>query len=623
MTFKEVKALAKKNKKVSYLKHSVNKDKTKVLERPDDEVLTMLKVKDDKGRIIYKEIRKDLPNKIKNPNSEYEYHTVVFEDDSTAQGIIDGYNCQDIVRETLSSASDILLVLNANGLNSGKKSPTTNMTFNSLYYLDDTVDFMLQEWCKSYKDVHQTNYSYLPYGTDTYGRSLGAIYVREEVGGESRWINLNKKVLAKSIYSVANPSYNSSPELQNIGAGLSDVFKTWSYDRNNLEYVDSFNNLTAKSYKKRIELHKRLTGIDFTESRNCALMIGDTMMLVPPESIRNITQVAYERVPNMRSKGTMTKQMGQNEQMLETTLYFYEDAGINGIPYKIETPSGESLTYYMNGLRSLLAQFRVTPFLPIENGYINDVLGIEAVSMQNINIQTVEGFPRLFRVVLTLREFNYRTFMPDLPIDDYEEETGNIAELNPIFAKCFNWDIFRYYYQRSIMAGEDLKLIEYDLKYGSYEHNLQFYTKKNTFQRYDFCSPPGMGSEISFYIPDEVWLQNALQVKKDRDKNYYTDQAYVPLSEEAKKFCGQLSTLYTRLSDMNIETSPFKDAVTDFIGGSKTNGKIKLDVPRFNNLTMIEDETPNGKRQGMRRKNVSDSNGENSMLFVSDKQHND
>lgn len=115
----------------------------------------------------------------------------------------------------------------------------------------------------------------------------------------------------------------------------------------------------------------------------------------------------------------------------------------------------------MNGLRSLIAQFKIAPYLPIENGYINDVLGIEAVTLMNMNIETVKGFPRLYRTVLTLREFNYRTFMPDLPVDDvYGETEGQLAELNPLFAKCFNWEIFRYYYQRAIKAGDDLAGIE-------------------------------------------------------------------------------------------------------------------------------------------------------------------
>lgn len=129
------------------------------------------------------------------------------------------------MQKVLSEASDILLVINANGIDFGRKSPISQMTFNSLYYIDDTIDFMLNEWKKSFENVHQTNYTYNPYGTDTYGRSLGVIYVKQTKDGETRWINLNKMVLANSKYSEANPSYTSSPELEAIGAGISDVFK--------------------------------------------------------------------------------------------------------------------------------------------------------------------------------------------------------------------------------------------------------------------------------------------------------------------------------------------------------------------------------------------------------------
>lgn len=446
MTFKEVKQLAKTKTSVDYLKYPMNEDRTEIIERKDDDKVRLLQIIDDDGKIAYKEILDNnlLPG-IEDDiakyeyNEGYKYHILVSTDDSTANTVIDGYKCQKLIRETLENATDILLMINANGINFGRKSTTTQMTFNSLYYVDDTIDFMLEQWQKSFNNIGETNYSYRPYGTDTYTRSLGVVYIKQVKNGETRWINVNKLILANSEHSTANPSYTSSPELQAIGAGISDAFKTWSYDKNNLLYLDSFSSLTQNSYQEKLNLHKKLTGIDFTQTRNCSLMIGDTLMLIPPESIRNITQVFYEKIPNMRSKGTMAKQVGQNEQMLELTLYFYEDAGINGIKYDYTTPSGDKLTYYMNGLRSLLAQFKIAPFLPIENGYINDVLGIEAVSMQNIYIQTVEGFPRLLKVVLTLREFNYRTFMPDLPIsDDQEDNESTLSELNPMFAKCFN-----------------------------------------------------------------------------------------------------------------------------------------------------------------------------------------
>lgn len=310
---------------------------------------------------------------------------------------------------------------------------------------------------------------------DTYKRSLGVIYVNYK--GE--WINLNKYVLCNTEMTLANPAFDSSPELQQLSSGLSSTFKTWSYNRDNIEWADSFDKIASKSYEERLELHRKVTNIDFTQNRECTLLIGDTLMLIPPTNIRNISQLAYERIPNMRSKGTMAKDKGDIDHLLEITLYFYEDAGINGIPYQYTTPSGKSLTYKLDGLRSLIAQFKIAPFLPIENGYINDVLGIEAVSLQNLNISNVDGIPRLLKVILTLREFNYRLYMPDMPIVENDNDES-IAQMQPLFAKAFNWDLFRYYYQRSIIAGDNLAIIEEKKGFTDYSYNLQYYTNKNT-----------------------------------------------------------------------------------------------------------------------------------------------
>lgn len=150
MTFKEMKQLAKTNTTVTYLKHPVNKDKTKVIERKDDEEVTLLQITDDKGKVTYKEVLNDklVPNitsYIQTYNKNYEYLPIVVQDESTAKGILDGYACQKIVKETLGNATDILLMINANGVNFGRKSPISQMTFNSLYYVDDTIDFMLNE----------------------------------------------------------------------------------------------------------------------------------------------------------------------------------------------------------------------------------------------------------------------------------------------------------------------------------------------------------------------------------------------------------------------------------------------------------------------------------------------
>lgn len=515
-----------------------------------------------------------------NKKDGYKYFIVMGQkDESTSNTIKDAYKAQEAARKVLEKSEEIVLVLNANGIKASKtNSDNDDRTFNSIYYLKDTVDFMIKEWDIYYGDLPITNYNYIPYGMDNYKRSLGVVYVKYE----GKWINLNKYVLCNTESTIANPKFNSSPELQAIGSGISDSFNLWSYDRNNIEWLDSFNKISEKSYEDRLKLHKELTGIDFTKVRNCALFIGDTLMLIPPESIRNITQCTYERIPNMRSKGTQAKHKGHNEQMLELTLYFYEDVGINGIDYVYTSPNGTSFEYKMDGLRSLIAQFKIAPFLPIENGYINDVLGIEAVALSNMSIQNVEGFPRLLKVILTLKEFNYKVYMPDIPIDKDtgKEDNEKLAEMPPMFAKSFNWEIFRYYYQRSIIAGTNLNLMEFN----SYEYNLQYYTHKNTVGPWWYeCGPKVNKGEISFYIPDENWLANALQIKKDRDENLLTPTSSIDLSDDAKTFVKSLSELALALDSVeNYKNEKFNIAIENLIGNAvKKKHFIKMNPPLF------------------------------------------
>ena len=624
MTFKEMKDLMRQNNTVNYLKYPTNKEKTEVIPRKDDEKVKLLRTIGEDGKYIYSEILRKADDKwIPDKNAEYEYYVIVNKDESEKNTVIAGYKAQATIQKMLSSAQEIVIMVDANQITAQKQMPYP-MSFNSIYYYNKTINYLLEQWKKSYRDLPSTNYSYSPYGADAYTRSLGAIYIKgaRTEDGESPWINLNKYIVTAVEGIETNPDYNDSPELKEMKNGMSEAFELWSYDKDNLEWLDSFNKLANKQYQQRIELHKRLSGIDFTQERNCALLIGDTMMLVPPESIRNVTQVNYERLPNMRSKGTMAKQMGQNEHMLEITLYFYGDVGINGIDYTYISPNGTELNYKMNGLRSLLAQFKVAPYLPIENGYINDVLGIEAVTLMNLHTETVKGFPRLLKVVLSLREFNYRTFMPDIPVDDIYGETseGQLSQLNPLFAKCFNWELFRYYYQRAIMAGEDLS----NLEFASYDYNLQYYTHKNTIGPYHFCPPEGMGGRVSFYIPDENWLEQALAIKKEREKNPLSNFAHVELTEAAKSFLKDLNKLNGPLATVtNYTNKNFAQAVNNIFSPVRENGQsdrqVLANIPDFDgwfNTNKFEYYENGVKRKGAKIENIANTTANFSALSL-------
>ena len=526
-----------KKQGVLTLNYNYNKENGTVSDRNDSTEIEVYKTNSgmvevlsrDGANYLSEEDKSSLESK--RDDKEIFYGVVLTQKDESEKGTLaDGYAAQKNLHDLLKRSKKTILKLDANGTKANKTTGKHKLYYNHWWNGHKVVSAMIDQWndTLSNKSAPLTRLSYDPFGTDGYGRFLGEIYVLVEENGKDVWINVNKYVLSKSTGSVANPDFSDSPELNNIYGDVSNSFELWTYDKDNLEYLDSFMNQTKENYTERNELHKKVTGIDFAKFRNCTLMLGDTLFLIPPTSIRNVSGVEYEKVPILRGKGSMVKGITAKEQYLEIDLYFYDEYGINGIRYDHVFPNGKTMTYFLDGLRALIAQFKVAPYLPIENKYVNDVLGIEAVSLVNLNVRTVEGFPRLLQATLTLRSFNYRIFMPDVPLDYKDKELSDVSEMNPIFAKCFNWEIFRYYYQRAILRGE--KLSQYD--YNTREYFDEYYSGRLALKHVGFCDS---SDEFSLYVPDENWLKNALSIKKDSD--YYAQQPQdIEMSESMRQF---------------------------------------------------------------------------------------
>ena len=83
-----------------------------------------------------------------------------------------------------------------------------------------------------------------------------------------------------------------------------------------------------------------------------------------------------------------------------------------------------------------------------------------------------------------------------------------------------------------------------------------------------FCGPLSAIGNISFYIPDENWLNQALQVKKNRDSYILSNLANVELSDRAKSYMGVLSKLADDLRDLRINHNcpEFYNALDDLLG---------------------------------------------------------
>jgi hypothetical protein len=166
--------------------------------------------------------------------------------------------------------------------------------------------------------------------------------------------------------------------------------------------------------------------------------------------------------------------------------------------------------------------------------------------------------------------------MPDIPLDYKDKEVNELSEMNPIFAKCFHWETFRYYYQRAILNGNRIKQYAYNTR----EYFDVYYSNKTTLRPAGFCDT---SDEFSLYVPDENWLKAALQVKKDED--YYGQQSMdIELSENCKNFIKKLAAIRPKMVAPKMENFK-KYCKINSIANSFVNDKedsVNKDVLKHN-----------------------------------------
>lgn len=170
----------------------------------------------------------------------------------------------------------------------------------------------------------------------------------------------------------------------------------------------------------------------FPEGANDRVRIGDVMLTIPPLSIavERVSDIA--KVKTLRTKSSMLLRGGSSNQMITMELYFHDLDNINGIRRKMTGQKGRF--YYMDGLRSLIAQFKKAPFLPIDNEYLNETHDIHSVALVGLSVNTVPGFPHSLSATLTLTEFEHETYMPQIPY----------------MADAVNYPLLRWYYQEAL-----------------------------------------------------------------------------------------------------------------------------------------------------------------------------
>lgn len=167
------------------------------------------------------------------------------------------------------------------------------------------------------------------------------------------------------------------------------------------------------------------------------LRIGDVSFVIPPEFIAIQDRIPIDNVGVLRQRGTLKVGRGYSRKDISVTLYVNGIDQING--YKVKGPGGD---YYVDGLRPLLAQFMVNPYVPIVNELINEQNGIYNVALNSVMVSTVEGYANTFEITLVMNEV---ALSPYIEIPDV------------MFHDIIDWDLFRFNYQRLLNPSNGIK----------------------------------------------------------------------------------------------------------------------------------------------------------------------
>lgn len=487
---------------------------------------------------------------------------VLSKDNSKAELLSQGFAAQKAVYDLINKAgNELYLMLDGNVL--ARNATQYPARFGGDIYKGDIVN-TFKQFANSIMDPNQYRLAgFNLLAQELYGRFLGAIYLKID----GQWLNLNKYLIANYDKIIINKNFHDKPTLVSRDGGLSDAFGICSYQFNEKLYADAVWSADKSFDDRRKTQAKLFSNRSFDALKEWTVLIGDTALFVPPTSIRCITQTTAERMPVLRAKGTMAKSAEKSERILQLSLYFNDERGINGFELNSTTPNGKPVTYYMNGLRSLISQFKFTPFLPIDNDYINSVLNVEAVSLVDLRVSTVPGYPKLLQVTLTLQEFNYRVYMPEVPIQETDE-----SEYRNYFAGCINFETMRYYYQRAIQKGQELAAKK--VAFNSKEYIESTIGNKTALLPMQFKDP-----KVKFYIANETYLKQMLQTKIEAMGK--TD-ATIVLTKAETQAGADLAIIYKKIQAMASDpafTAPL--AVLNTFATSTTVGiKSWLLFPR-------------------------------------------
>ena len=424
-------------------------------------------------------------------------------------------------------------------------------------------------------------------------RYFGEVFIKVDSEYGDTYINIAKTFLTGDVNKDRSSFYdpNNVYYSDDYQGNHKSSFRLQSYDVDSKVYADAFFE-TIDKLDDRKEIQKEIHGKDWDDMLDWNVTIGDVTLFIPPVNIRMQTTTHSERMSVLRAKGSAVKTGQRMNRVLMMDIFFNEDKEINGYAYStnLNDNSKMPVTYSMNGLRAIVSMFKFTPFLPISNTYINRTLGIDAVVFNALNISSVDNYPKLIHATITMSEFDWRIYMPDIvqleaattlgtavveqgntkteransqnEEEDTDEETIVSSDQTLVvnqkyrnwFEHTINWQTFRYYYQRPLRRGDYLKSLNLDFNSEEYI----YYTCGGLTSLIPMSfQDPG----IKFYMANEDYLKEILKARYELLRTG-KDKSNISFSDDQIKVLDAISSLNNDLQTLS-QNSKFQQDLTE------------------------------------------------------------
>lgn len=419
------------------------------------------------------------------------------------------------------------------------------------------------------------------------GDKDGSVGEQERITSAKYWYNQFKDTSITNSSSSSSSSQNKKAE---DGANSEYFYKY--FNAGYLEIPDELSiammdELVKLDPLRRIEPLQRLDYIEYGHryyNTIYNLTLGDCCFVIPPQAISIMSESNSQELVTLRQENTQKIKSGYSKRTISIELVFHGHNQING--YKVESPEGY---YYVDGLRQLLAQFKCTPFLPIENYTINNTYNIHTVALQSIICSTVEGFPDMMIANLTLQEVDLYPYI----------ETHTM-----FFSDFIDWDLFRFYYQRqltekheygklqSIPVNKTLNKFKISILNDSIFNNNIDYDTDNELWYDEKWNIKGKKTSFSFY---DIVLDRKIVYTDDNGKYHVED----PSDEHPSNFETyidsevdniNIATFQCGYSNIltNIQMTEQAHPTVQYMGGMDTMFNITFETTNEDIVTALE-----------------------------------